>query len=98
MQITARSLATAAMAATWAWMAPAQAQVGAEAREPPSSPMPRLIAGLLLVLSAFLHSPAQAQTEVDLALVLAVDISGSMDPEEQALQREGFVEAFRSPL
>jgi hypothetical protein len=32
------------------------------------------------------------------ALVLAVDISNSMDPEEQALQREGFVAAFRSPL
>jgi hypothetical protein len=34
--------------------------------------------------------------EVDLALVLAVDISNSMDPEEQQLQRDGFVEAFRS--
>jgi hypothetical protein len=39
-----------------------------------------------------------ALTEVDLALVIAVDISYSMDPEEQALQREGFAEAFRSPL
>jgi hypothetical protein len=35
---------------------------------------------------------------VDLALVIAVDISYSMDPEEQALQREGFAEAFRSPV
>ncbi|SCZ14561.1 DUF1194 domain-containing protein [Microvirga guangxiensis] len=42
--------------------------------------------------------PAQAQTEVDLALVLAVDISYSMDMDEQELQREGFAEAFRSPL
>ena len=42
--------------------------------------------------------PASADEEVDLALVLAVDISYSMDPEEQALQRDGFVEAFRSPL
>jgi hypothetical protein len=40
----------------------------------------------------------KAQTEVDLALVLAVDISFSMDIEEQALQREGFSQAFRSPL
>ena len=40
--------------------------------------------------------PASAETEVDLALVIAVDISYSMDPEEQALQREGFVGAFRS--
>jgi hypothetical protein len=43
-------------------------------------------------------APVRAQTEVDLALVLAVDISNSMDPEEQDLQREGFVNAFRSPL
>jgi hypothetical protein len=40
--------------------------------------------------------PVRAQTEVDLALVLAVDISYSMDPDEQELQREGFAEAFRS--
>ena len=44
------------------------------------------------------RSGAQAQTEVDLALVIAVDISYSMDVEEQELQREGFAEAFRSPL
>ena len=57
----------------------------------------RIVAGLLLLV-ALAAGPAQAQTEVDLALVLAVDISYSMDPEEQALQREGFAEAFRSPL
>jgi hypothetical protein len=39
---------------------------------------------------------AAAKTEVDLALVLAVDVSRSMDPEEQQLQRDGYVEAFRS--
>ncbi|WP_281400057.1 DUF1194 domain-containing protein [Microvirga zambiensis] len=32
------------------------------------------------------------------ALVLAVDISYSMDRDEQELQRESFAEAFRSPL
>ncbi|MBB4038507.1 hypothetical protein GGR34_000136 [Microvirga flocculans] len=41
---------------------------------------------------------AQAETEVDVALVLAVDVSRSMDPDEQELQRQGFMEAFRSPL
>jgi hypothetical protein len=41
---------------------------------------------------------AQSPDEVDLALVLAVDISNSMDPEEQDLQRDGFVAAFRSSL
>jgi hypothetical protein len=57
-----------------------------------------LVLGVLLAITAFGAAPAAADTEVDLALVLAVDISNSMDPDEQALQREGFVEAFRSPL
>ena len=35
-------------------------------------------------------------TVVDLELVLAVDVSYSMDPEEQALQREGYVQALTS--
>ena len=34
--------------------------------------------------------------EVDVELVLAVDISYSMDPDEQALQREGYVQAITS--
>lgn len=42
--------------------------------------------------------PARAETEVDLALVIAVDISFSMDPDEQVLQREGFIQAFRTPI
>jgi hypothetical protein len=33
---------------------------------------------------------------VDIELVLAVDVSYSMDPEEQALQREGYVQALTS--
>ena len=37
------------------------------------------------------------RTPVDLELVLAVDISGSMDYGEQEIQREGYVEAFRDP-
>jgi hypothetical protein len=36
-------------------------------------------------------------TEVDVELVLAVDISYSMDPEELALQRDGYVQALQSP-
>jgi hypothetical protein len=55
-----------------------------------------LIATLLTLVGWCL--PAWAATEVDLALVLAVDISNSMDPEEQELQRAGFIEAFRSPI
>lgn len=59
----------------------------------------RFAAGFLVVLAFLVGTPeVKAETEVDLALVLAVDISFSMDTEEQALQREGFAQAFRSPL
>ncbi|MFO1183555.1 MAG: DUF1194 domain-containing protein [Bauldia sp.] len=37
------------------------------------------------------------QMQVDLALVLAVDISGSMDFDEQRVQRDGYADAFRHP-
>jgi Protein of unknown function (DUF1194) len=36
-------------------------------------------------------------TEVDVELVLAVDVSYSMDIEEQRLQREGYIKAITSP-
>jgi len=41
----------------------------------------------------FSHS---TEIPVDLELVLAVDVSASMDPDEQSLQRQGYVTAFRS--
>jgi hypothetical protein len=55
-----------------------------------------------LLVTAGLVAPATPQgrsaaTEVDLQLVLAVDISYSMDPEEQRLQREGYIQAITSP-
>jgi Protein of unknown function (DUF1194) len=56
------------------------------------------VAAAYLSLNSFMAPSARAADEVDLALVLAVDVSRSMDPEEQELQRQGFVEAFRSPL
>ena len=34
---------------------------------------------------------------VDFELVLAVDVSGSMDADEKLLQRKGYIEAFRHP-
>lgn len=54
----------------------------------------------LVVLSVLFAFPAAAQErkEVDLALALAIDISGSIDPEEAKLQREGYVDAFRDPV
>src|SRR5690349_8885886 len=50
--------------------------------------------GLLPFVSAWYRAPV----DVDLALVIAVDVSTSMDPDEQDLQRQGYVEAFRSPM
>lgn len=38
----------------------------------------------------------KAATDVDVELVLAVDVSYSMDPDEQALQREGYTTALTS--
>jgi hypothetical protein len=38
-----------------------------------------------------------ADVEVDLELVLAVDVSRSMDFDEQQLQRNGYIEAFQHP-
>jgi hypothetical protein len=57
----------------------------------------------LVVLAAFLAAAtalpavASAQTEVDLELVLAVDVSRSMDFDELDVQRNGYVTAFRDP-
>ena len=54
--------------------------------------MKALLAALLLLAAG----PAAA-LEIDLELVLAIDISGSIDPEEAKLQREGYVAAFEDP-
>lgn len=63
-----------------------------------------MIRALILVVFLSLAGPlaAQAQSrsaasEVDVQIVLAVDISYSMDPEEQRLQREGYIKAITSP-
>ena len=44
---------------------------------------------------SFPSNGVAAEREVDLELILAADISNSMDLEEAALQRQGFVRAFR---
>ena len=54
-----------------------------------------LAAGAILSL-AFVGS-ALAQALVDLELVLAVDVSLSMDLDEQRLQRDGYIAALRDP-
>ena len=59
--------------------------------------MARLV-GLIALLLLALPAAAQERKEVDLALVLAIDISGSIDPDEAKLQRMGYVEAFSDPV
>jgi hypothetical protein len=50
------------------------------------------------LIAAALSSRAHAaDTAVDLQLVLAVDISRSMDPDEQQLQRNGYIAAITNP-
>ena len=52
--------------------------------------------GLLAVLS-LVATKVEAQTRVDLQLVLAVDASGSVSNERFILQQHGYSAAFRSP-
>lgn len=55
-----------------------------------------LSVGLILAFSPAIEVRAQGRAQqVDLELVLAVDVSHSMDREEQRLQREGYVNALR---
>ncbi len=61
-----------------------------------------LAAAALFSAAVLFDSPVSAQsgeeTVVDLELVIAVDVSLSMDLGEQTLQREGYVRAFLDPL
>ncbi|MBM3644239.1 MAG: DUF1194 domain-containing protein [Alphaproteobacteria bacterium] len=52
-----------------------------------------------LIAALFLAFPAGAQDrlEIDVALALGIDISGSIDRDEAQMQRSGYVEAFRDP-
>ncbi len=55
------------------------------------------VVAVWVMLSGLPRGAARAETVVDLELVLAVDVSLSMDLEEQRLQRDGYVAAFRDP-
>ena len=56
-------------------------------------------AGAPALAAAFADRPVQRADadDVGVELVLAVDVSYSMDPDEQALQREGYMSALTSP-
>ncbi len=51
----------------------------------------------LLALGAAPPPRADMPQRVDLELVIAVDVSGSVDPEEAALQRDGYMKALVDP-
>jgi len=66
--------------------------------------MPRPVLSRRLVLAAGLAAPAliagrtaYATEEVDVELVLAVDVSRSVDAEEMEMQMAGYASAFRDP-
>src|SRR6478735_9566751 len=58
----------------------------------------RALVCLFALLLSVLPAAAQDKREVDLALAMGIDISGSIDPDEARLQREGYVNAFRDPV
>lgn len=55
------------------------------------------LALLAAMVALGMAAPSRAEEAVDLELVLAVDVSWSMDLDEQQLQREGYVSALRDP-
>lgn len=57
-----------------------------------------LLAGFLVALSAAIGASRAGAEEVDVQLVLAADISLSMDNEELRVQREAYAAAFRDRL
>jgi hypothetical protein len=57
----------------------------------------RAFAFALCAAVAAFSNQASADTAVDLELILAVDVSRSMDPDEQALQRDGYIAAITHP-
>ena len=57
--------------------------------------MGRCLFAAPLLLAGLTVSTAAADTPVDLELVLAVDVSLSIDVAEAGLQREGYIRAFR---
>jgi hypothetical protein len=60
--------------------------------------MGRITPAIMILLSGMLYAHvARAVTYADLELVIAVDVSRSVDETEGELQRQGYVSAFRDP-
>src|SRR5580765_1511251 len=60
------------------------------------TPLIRSLVGLLALLAAA-ATPARAQEQVDLLLVLASDVSRSVDTRKFELQRQGYAAALSNP-
>jgi len=56
-----------------------------------------MLAGGPDAIGARVAQAPRVAADVDLELILAVDVSYSMDPDEQALQREGYILGLTSP-
>src|SRR5262245_32841783 len=68
------------------------------AGEPVLNSIAMKLCGVLLAIGLGMSGSgfASAQTTVDLQLVLAVDVSGSVSEERFKLQQQGYAQAFRS--
>jgi len=58
----------------------------------------RLAAFVLGLLALAAPAGAEPKEPVDLELALAIDVSGSIDPEEAQLQRDGYLKALLDPM
>lgn len=71
------------------------------AASPAVSSVQRLAAGMLitiaLLVAVIAHARSNGGSDVDLALVLAVDCSDSVNRREFRQQMDGYAQAFRSP-
>jgi hypothetical protein len=63
-------------------------------RAPPAAIRLALMGLAAALLLALAREPASAQVEVDLHLVLAVDVSGSVNHARFELQKQGYADAF----
>ena len=59
--------------------------------------LPRILASLLVLAGLSGPAAADADVPVDVALILAIDVSRSIDADEALLQRQGYIQAFRDP-
>lgn len=70
---------------------------GIPSRSPALTRAVAVVAVVVAVTAGIACNAARAETPVDLELILAIDVSRSIDREEARLQRQGYIDAFRDP-